>query len=67
MFYRYHLEKEREVYRVLKKNGCFFVPDPCPNDCDNIGSPREIFDQKGKENRINIAGDVKGDENVSIY
>ena len=24
-----------EVSRVLKKNGYFFVSDPCPNDCDS--------------------------------
>ena len=30
--------------------------------CDIFGSPRGIFDQKGKGNRINISGGVKGFE-----
>ena len=35
-----------EVSRVLKKNGSFFVSDPCPNDCDSSRFVDEYMQMK---------------------
>ena len=35
-----------EVSRVLKKNGYFFVSDPCPNDCDSSRFVDEYMQMK---------------------